>query len=372
MYSEQDEHTARFGQRPLLVFWETTRSCPLACKHCRAGAMMGRNPLELDLAEAKALIDGLADGFTRPPILILTGGDPLMRGDLEDIVAYASSRGVSSAVSPSVSPALNKARMRELARLGVRSVSISLDGIGSTHDLVRGVSGHYRETLSAIKMLQDLGYRVQVNTTVMAANQFELAAIANTLSEQNVRIWEVFFLIELGRGLNLRSLIPSVNEDVAAFLGFVSPYFSAVRTVEGPFYRRILAGQVGPLGPLYKKLTSEFQGSVRVHDRPPVGAKTRDGDGILFISHLGEIYPSGFLPIKLGDVRVDDIGEIYRGHPLLRMIREGDLRGRCGKCDFSSICGGSRARAYARFGDPLGEDPACGYELSAEAELAGT
>ncbi len=372
MHSEQYEHAARFGQRPLLVFWETTRSCPLACKHCRAEAVMGRNPLELDLTEAKALIDGLAKGFTRPPVLVLTGGDPLMRDDLEDIVAYARSRGISSAVSPAVSPALNEPRMRELARLGVRSVSISLDGIGGTHDLIRGVSGHYGETLSAITMLQELGYRVQINTTVMAANQFELATIANTLLEQKVGIWEVFFLIELGRGLTLRSLTPSANEDVAAFLGFISPYFSAVRTVEGPFYRRILSGRVGPLGALYEKLISEFQGSVRVHDRTPIGAKTRDGGGILFISHFGEIYPSGFLPIKLGDVRVDDIGEIYRGHPLLRVIREGDMHGRCGACDFSSICGGSRARAYASFGDPLGEDPACGYKYIGEGELVTT
>ncbi len=354
--------SGHFSERPILVFWETTRSCPLACRHCRAEAMLGRDPGELDTREARAFIDDLVSGFRRPPVLILTGGDPLMRPDLEEIVKYATSRGVSTALSPAVSPALTRERMQGLAAAGARSISISLDGIGETHDGVRGIRGHYAETIAAISMLKELGYRLQVNTTVMRENVFELARVADLLLEIGVGIWEVFFLIEVGRGSVLRSLTPAENEDVAAFLCEASPYFRALRTVEGPFYRRVAAGGRGETGELYRQLVAEFHGGDRVHERPPRGAQTRDGSGVIFVSHLGEIFPSGFLPFKIGQVREAQIGEIYRDHELLRSIRAGKLGGRCGICDFSAICGGSRARAYASSGNPLGEDPACGYQ----------
>ena len=361
MTPERSSGSGHFSERPILVFWETTRSCPLACRHCRAEAMLGRDAGELDTGEAKALVDDLVSGFRRPPVLILSGGDPLMRPDLEEIVGYATSRGVATALSPAVSPGLSRERMRGLAEAGARSVSISLDGIGETHDGVRGVEGHFARTVEAIQMLKELGYRVQVNTTVMRENAAELARVANLLLEIGVGVWEVFFLVEVGRGSVLRSLSPGENEDVSAFLCEASPYFRALRTVEGPFYRRVVAGARGDTGELYRRLVAEFHGGDRVHDRPPRGAQTRDGSGVIFISHLGEVFPSGFLPLKIGQVREKTIGEIYRDNDLLQAIRAGDLGGRCGVCDFSAICGGSRARAYASSGDPLGEDPACGY-----------
>jgi AdoMet-dependent heme synthase len=358
-----------FERRPMLVFWEITRACLLACKHCRASATEGALPGELTTAEGLDLIDQVA-AFGRPyPILVLTGGDCLLRPDLFDLVAHATALGVPVALSPSVTPSLTPAMIERMVTSGVKAVSISLDGaVPATHDGVRGIPGHFEDTIKAISALSKAGLTVQVNTTVMRANVDELADVADLISRAGANIWEVFFLVQVGRGVDTDAVSPAEHDDICHFLYDASQHGFIVRTVEAPFFRRVVArrqaGDPGPTSGLYQRLSGRLEtlmgpatGRPRAHT-----AATRDGKGILFVAHDGEINPAGFLPQPLGNVRDESIAAIYRDDPLLRQIRAADFTGRCGRCEYADLCGGSRARAFAASGDPLGEDPACPYQ----------
>ncbi len=357
-----------FDQRPMLVFWEITRACQLACKHCRASATMDPLPGELTTAEGFTLIDQVA-GFGRPfPILVLTGGDCLLRPDLFELVEHANGLGVPVALSPSVTPSLTPAMIERMVTSGVKAVSISLDGaLPATHDGVRGIPGHFEDTIKAITALSAAGLTVQVNTTVMRANLDELANVADLISRAGAHIWEVFFLVQVGRGVATDAISPAEHEDVCHFLYDASQHGFIVRTVEAPFFRRVVAsrreGEPAPTTDLYKTMSSRLETLMG----PAVGkpraqtASTRDGKGILFVAYDGEVNPAGFLPMPLGNVRDAPIANIYRDDPLLRQIRAAEFTGRCGVCEYADLCGGSRARAYAATGDPLGEDSACPY-----------
>ena len=265
----------------------------------------------------------------------------------------------------------------------MRVVSISLDGAtAATHDGVRGTEGHFAETVSAIRRLRAGGLTVQVNTVVMADTVDELPSVARIVKESGASIWEVFFLIQVGRGRALGELTPAENEDVCHFLVDASRYGFVVRTVEAPFFRRIVAlrkedpddtdvGSAYGLGALYERLAARLRAELGETTSPPRAQTkgTRDGRGIVFVGHDGEISPSGFLPLSLGNVKNDDIARVYREHPLLRRIRAADFGGRCGICAYRELCGGSRARAYAGAGDPLAEDPACAFQPAEPAGL---
>lgn len=361
---------------PILAFWETTKACRLACRHCRATALPYALPGQLTTEDGMRLIDDLASFQTRALILVLTGGDPLMRPDLFELAAEARAKGLPVALSPAVTPLLNETTMQRALDLGIRSVSISLDGAcARTHEGVRQVDNHFAQTREALALLVRMGFKVQVNTTVMRENVEELPEIAALLSEVGVHIWEVFFLIPVGRGAAVHVISPQEGEDVCHFLFDVSRYGMVVRTVEAPFFRRVSAWRrevgldVDPaerfdLGDLYRRLSTELHARLG----PPRGtsfaqtAGTRDGKGIVFVSHDGDVWPAGFLPVSLGNVRERSIVDIYRNHPLLKAIRAGEFHGRCGRCEYRDLCGGSRARAFAIHHDPLAEDPACAYE----------
>ncbi len=360
--------TVDYRQRPMLVFWETTRACLLACRHCRASATSAALPGELTSAEGHALIDQVA-GFGRPyPILVLTGGDCLLRPDLFDLVDHAQSIGVPVCLSPSVTPRLTPDMVDRIAACGAKVVSISLDGSrGQTHDRIRGIPGHFDQTVAAIRALVAAGVTVQINTTVMRANATELVDIAALMKEAGAHIWEVFFLVQTGRGVGTDAISAQEHEDVCHFLYDISRHGFTVRTVEAPFFRRVVrdrrAGEPAPDTPFYRDLSQRLEllfGPSHAPARAQT-APTRDGKGILFISHDGEVYPAGFLPLGLGNIRTRSLRRIYRDHHLLRAIRAARFNGRCGQCEYSDLCGGSRARAYAASGDPLGEDPACPY-----------
>lgn len=358
-----------FGDRPMLVFWETTRACQLACEHCRASATPHALPGELDHADGIALIDQVA-GFGRPyPILILTGGDCLLRPDIFELVDYAVARGIPTCLSPSVTPALTPAAIERMVRSGVKAVSISLDGASAaTHEGVRGIDGHFGATVAAIEALVAAGLTVQVNTTVMRGNVAEMPRIAELVARTGAAIWEVFFLVHVGRGVDAQALSPFEHEEVCHFLYDASHYGFIVRTVEAPFFRRVVAarrdGAAAPDSPGYRRWREELVGLLGApSDRPSAHtAATRDGKGIVFVAHDGAVYPAGFLPLPLGSVRDRPLAEIYREDPRLRDIRAARFTGRCGRCDFADACGGSRARAWAHSGDLLGEDPACPYQ----------
>ncbi len=370
-----------FDSSPILVFWETTRACELACRHCRAQAMPEPLPGQLTTGEGLAFIESLTGFGTRSPVLILTGGDPFMRADLFELVAHARSRGIPVGLAPSVTHRLTEGALSRLYDLGVRSVSLSLDGArAATHDAIRGIPRHFDRTIQALHLLVRLGFTVQVNTTVMRDNVEELADVAALLASIGVDVWEVFFLVPVGRGTEVTELTPMECEDVAHFLVDASGYGLVVRTVEAPFFRRVVVerreddsadvAEAFSLGPLYRNLASRLR--ARLGDRRQrskahtVG--TRDGKGIIFVAHDGEVFPAGFLPIGLGNVREESIVELYRSHPLLREIRAAAFSGRCGACGFRDLCGGSRSRAYAATGDPLGDDPACVYVATVAAQ----
>jgi AdoMet-dependent heme synthase len=364
-----------FEQAPILLFWETTKACRLACKHCRAEAIADAMPGQLTTEESKKLIDDLRAFTPRFPVIVFTGGDPFMRSDLFELAAHAKSYGMPIGFAPSVTPLLTPEMGVKMREAGSKTVSISLDGANAeTHEGVRGVADHFAKTEDAVRMLVGEGHTVQINTTVMRRNVEELADVAALLADWGAHIWEVFFLIRVGRGAELEELTADENEDVVQFLFDASRYGFIVRTVEAPFFRRVVAWRRGSddegtvrdpsagAGPIYRELATRLierlgpPGKTRAQS---VG--TRDGKGILFVSHDGDIYPSGFLPLRLGNVRTDDIVRVYRTDHTLSAIRRAAFVDRCGACDFSDACGGSRARAFAFSGDPLGEDPACAY-----------
>jgi MoaA/NifB/PqqE/SkfB family radical SAM enzyme len=244
--------------------------------------------------------------------------------------------------------------------------SISLDGArAETHERIRGIDGHFASTLAAIRLLRRHGLVVQVNTMVMRDTLVELPAIARLVRESGAAIWELFFLVHVGRGHDAAALSAKENEDVCHFLVDAASHGFVVRTVEAPFFRRVVAerraGAAPPASLLYRTLATCLEaelgpagGAVRAQTKG-----TRDGSGILFVAQDGTISPSGFMPLPLGNVRRDDLVEVYREHPLLGRIRRAELGGACGTCAYATTCGGSRARAFAATADPLAADPGC-------------
>jgi len=370
----QAMHKWPLEEKPLLVFYETTKACPLACRHCRANALLKPLPTELSTEESKRFIEDLT-GFGKPyPVLILTGGDPLTRDDILELIDHAKSLGIPVALSPAVSTKLlNDDLLKEL-RERVNSISISLDGARpETHNYIRRTALEridvFRTTLEIFSKLRSYGIEFQVNTAVMKLNVHELPQVFKIVKDSGANAWEVFFLIRVGRGMELEPLDPWESEDVVQFLYDASLYGLPIRTVEAPFFRRVIMQRSSGIkyegGKLYQELTRELKelmGEPPSNAKPPSFTPTRDGYGIIFVASDGSIYPSGFLPLTLGNVRKDNIVRVYRKHPVLRTIREARFNGKCGVCEFRNICGGSRARAYTELGDSLGSDPACVYE----------
>lgn len=358
-----------YSERPMLVFWETTRACAVACRHCRAAALQEPLPGELTHAEGLDLIDQVA-GFGRPyPILVLTGGDCLMRPDLFELVDHAVARGIPVALSPSVTPVLTPDMVERIAGCGAKAVSISLDGATPpTHEQVRAIPGHFDDTVRAIRTLVGAGLTVQVNSTVMRLNVEELADLAALVRDLGAHVWEVFFLVHVGRGVASGAISPAEHEDVCHLLYDASRYGFVVRTVEAPFFRRVVterrAGGAPPSSDLYRRLSQRLVDRLGPPGETPSAhtTATRDGKGIVFVGYDGQVLPAGFLPLELGNLRDRPLREIYRDEPVLRSIRAAEFGGRCGRCEYADLCGGSRARAFAATGDPLAEDPACPYQ----------
>ncbi|MDG6934269.1 MAG: TIGR04053 family radical SAM/SPASM domain-containing protein [Nitrososphaerota archaeon] len=356
----------RFEDRPVLVFWEMTRACPLFCLHCRASAVSEPLPGELTTKEGFELIDQVAS-FDKPtPTIIFTGGDPLKRKDLFEILNYASERGVKFAVSPAVSENLNMDSLGRIKETGASAISISLDGAKAlTHDSIRRRDGSFKMTLEAISNALKLGLKVQVNTAVMKRNFEELPDIFALIKDLGVETWELFFLVQVGRGSGVEDLDPDQYESVCNFLYDASRYGILVRCVEAPFIRRVVRLRMkfidywgdGAYIRMRSRLT-ELCGEPEFHPSISLSG-TLDGDGVVFVAYDGTVNPGGLLPLPLGDIRNDRLVDIYRQDKLLKEIRARQLHGLCGSCEFSSVCGGSRARAYSYFGDPLASDPAC-------------
>ncbi len=343
--------TSPYEESPFIVIWETTRACDLHCRHCRAAAIPMRNPAELSTDQAMRLIDDVA--ALRPqPLFVLTGGDPMKRPDLVEIVRYASKR-VRVSITPSATPLVTDDKIRELAAAGLSRWAFSIDGAtADTHDCFRGQPGSFQCTLDAVSTLQEIGLPLQVNTTVSRINREELAEIGQLVESMGAVLWSVFFLVAVGRGHLEEALDAYETEEILRWLArFSETVRMDIKTTEAPQYRRVLK-QLG-VAPRARGASSGIGRAPR-----PVA----DGDGFVFVSHLGKVYPSGFLPVACGDVRERPLSEIYRTSPLLRDLRDRSLlRGKCGYCEYREACGGSRARAYAVTGDALESDPYCSH-----------
>jgi radical SAM protein with 4Fe4S-binding SPASM domain len=290
-----------------------------------------------------------------------------MRDDFFELVAYAKAKGVYVAVAASVTPKLTRQAISKMKAMGVDIMSLSLDGAtAETHDRLRGVRGTWQQTIRNLQVAREVGLRAQINTTVMRSNVHELADIFHIAKENGTVAWEVFFLIRTGRGASLESLEAGECEEVMNFLFDAAHYGVPVRTAEGPHFRRVRsernAHKVAPTGTLYRRLAQrlcEVEG-LPTGEASLKSTATRDGRGIVFVAHNGEVYPSGFLPITSGRVPTDKLTSIYRTNPLFLALRDSTkLKGRCGVCGYREICGGSRSRAFAELGDPFQEDPAC-------------
>jgi radical SAM protein len=367
------------AERPFIVIWEVTRACALACAHCRAEAVPNRDPLELTTAEGKALLDDLAAYPAPRPIVVLTGGDPFERPDLAELVAHGTARGLHVSLSPSVTPRLTPAVLRTMRQAGAGAVSLSLDGARpETHDAFRGIDGTFDATLRAARAVRRAGLRLQVNTTATAANVGELPAVVGLAAGLGASLWSVFLLVGTGRGRHLDGLGPEQVEDLLHWLHEVSPMLP-VKATEAPHFRRLAlqraaSGNVerdfppGLLRLALRAATPELP-PARAGGRPPLDVNA--GRGFAFVDHHGGVQPSGFLPVHAGSVRDRPFSAIYRDAPLLRSLRDPDgFGGRCGVCEFRHVCGGSRSRAYAASGDPLGEDPACAHVPTPRAVAA--
>lgn len=375
------------GSRPFLVLMELTRACDLACRHCRADSVPRRDPAELTTEELEGVFEDLASLGPPRPRVVLTGGDPLQRPDLDALVARAAGLGLSVAVSPAGTPRATEERFAALRAAGAGAVSLSIDGEGApSHDAFRRVAGSFDWTVQACRAATAAGLRLQINTTVSADTVADLPGIARLVSELGAVMWSVFFVVPVGRGQRLTPLDAADTEDVLHFLHDLAPLVP-LKTTEAPAYRRVIVqaqegGGAWRPGPLYqqlhRRLARSWPDAAAPPAAPPAPAGPRraplsvgDGRGVVFVSHHGEVQPSGFLPLIAGNVRDTPLTRIYSESPLLRSLRDPALLGgRCGVCEFAAVCGGSRSQAYGRSGDPLAEDASCPY-LPPEAQMAG-
>jgi radical SAM protein with 4Fe4S-binding SPASM domain len=400
-----------FDETPFLAIWEVTQSCDLACKHCRASAQPIAHPDELTNAEGKALIDQIAEMGV--PIFVFTGGDPLKRKDVFELIRYAADKGVQVALTPSATPLLTREAIFQLKEAGLVRLGISLDGsTPEIHDAFRGLPGAWARTIQAIEWANEAGIPIQVHSTISRHNVHDLDGLCALFERLAIVMWNVFFLVPVGRG-QLGDLLS--GEDFEQVFGKIYELSHRVnfqiKTTEAMHYRRYLLqhnleerrvshgmkpghGHPGSARPA-ASATPAQSGALKGHDfsraesgpnknegalapayepgAPTADAQTRtaswatrrvnDGKGFLFVSHVGNVYPSGFLPIHAGNIRQTPLAEIYRNAPIFKSLRDtSKLEGKCGACEYKEICGGSRARAYAVTGDPLAEEPCCIYQ----------
>jgi radical SAM protein with 4Fe4S-binding SPASM domain len=334
------------------VYWELTIACGLACQHCRAGAIKERSPEELTRDEVFTVLRSLATAEPTP-VVVLTGGDPLERPDFFEILDYAKSLKLHVDVAPAVTPKLTRESVLALKAHGIGAMSLSLDGSDAPrHDGLRGIPGCFDRTFVAAEYVHAAQIPLQVNTLVTANTIDDMPAIHECVGRMHARRWSLFFLVTTGRGALLPQIEPAQAEALFEWLiemGSKSTF--VIATTEAPQYRRLLAKRRGDGNQM----------------RVP-GAGMRDGNGIMFISHRGDVMPSGFLPLSAGNVRTQDCLTLYRESSLFVHLRETSaFGGRCGRCEFRDLCGGSRGRAFAATGNPLSEDPLCLYDPQVEA-----
>ncbi len=386
--------TLDYDRAPFLAIWETTQACDLACKHCRASAQPLAHPSQLTTAEATNLIEQVAD--LEVPLFVFTGGDPLKRPDIFELIQHAAGKGVHAALTPSATPLLTRDAIFRMKDSGLSRLAVSLDGsMPEIHDSIRGIPGTWARTVEAIHWANEAGLPIQVHTVVSRLNIGDLDRLSVLLTEKQIVMWSFFFLVPVGRGKTDDLLTGEEFEGVFAKMWDLTkrvPF--AIKTTEAMHYRRYLIQQrmkegrpttgvhddagarpMHPGGHPGGHPNGEFGAGLDGGwaSRPGTGSEAKavgwatkrvnDGRGFVFISHIGKVYPSGFLPIEGGDLHNDTLAHIYQESPIFVKLRDSDqLHGKCGACEFRNICGGSRARAYAVTGDVMAEEPCCIYQ----------
>lgn len=354
-----------FDKTPFIVIWETTQACDLACKHCRANAIAGPIPGELTTKEGKKLIDEVAD--MGAPLMVLSGGDPATRDDLIELVKHGKKRGLRMATIPAATPRLTRDLIFRLKDAGLDQVAFSLDfPSAELHDAFRGVPGAFDKTLQGIAWAKEAGIPPQVNSCVWGGSSVYLQQMADLVEKLGVVFWEVFFLVPTGRGTDIAGLNATHCEELFEILMKAQNRQKYIlKVTEAPHYRRFLAqrreeehGRAAPKHQASGPAAKDGKGSMQMAHRG-----VNAGNGFVFISHLGGIFPSGFLPMGAGNVRETSLADAYRNSDLFKDLRDpSKLKGRCGRCPFAENCGGSRSRAFALTGDWLETDPWCSYE----------
>jgi AdoMet-dependent heme synthase len=372
-----------FNQRPFTVIWETTRACDLACLHCRAEANPGRSPGELTFAEAQELVQAIKAFDIPYPLFILTGGDPAKRSDIFDIISYARGAGLRVAMTPSATPLITRDAVKRFTDAGLVRLALSLDGKDApAHDRFRGVTGSFNRTLQILGWCREFGLETQIHTTVTRHVLNELPAIAAMIGQRGIKLWALFVLIAMGRAA--RPEIRRLNLNASQFESLFHWLYDLTKSApfdvtprEGYHYRRVLLERrAAELDLPVEQLLAEAQDrswtpsevspntkSAKIL-RAPLGVN--DGKGVVFISHTGDVQPSGFLNLVGGNIRSQSLAQIYRSSDLFTRVRDyTQLKGKCGVCEFKDICGGSRSRAYAITGDWMRSDPFCVYQPGA-------
>lgn len=361
---DQHMQIADFNLAPFTIAWEVTRACAFACVHCRANAQHQPDPAQLGTEESLRLIDRMKDFGS--PILIFTGGDPMLRRDLVELIAYATQKGLRCSLSPTATELPTLERLMQVKEAGIRRIALSLDApTPQVHDAFRQVPGSWERTMNILKNAHSVGLSAQVNTTVSTHNLHILQDMVPFIEQVNAVQWSVFFLVPTGRAQSENMISAQEHEEVFNWLYDLSQRSAFdIKVTAAPMYRRVAIQR--------RKAESNgspvtFQGAGFQYadglDRPTRGVG--DGNGFLFISHIGDIQPSGFLPISAGNVRTNDVVEVYRTSELFMNLRDANkIKGKCRVCEYRHVCGGQRGRAYGITGDYLESDPACVYQPS--------
>ena len=364
-----------YDRTPFVLIWETTQACDLTCRHCRAAAQPNHHPGELSTAEGEDLLRQAASLGT--PIFVLSGGDPLKRPDLFHLIRYGADLKMRMATIPAATPLLTEDVVRRLKDSGLDQMAQSVDfPRAELHDNFRGVPGAFAKSMQAIEWANKHHIPVQINTTLCGRSAPYLEEMIELIQRLGIVFWEVFFLVPMGRGVDLGGLTAAQCEEIFAVLYRVQKTSRfLVKVTEAPHYRRYVAQcemaekqeSRRPHGPVQDLPDQLMRTEGPGHSIGLAARGVNSGNGFAFISHTGDVYPSGFLPVNAGNLRERRLASMYRDTELFKELRRPwEFKGVCGICEFNTICGGSRSRAYALTGDYLASDPWCAYQPAAK------
>ncbi len=329
-----------------LIAWELTRDCNLSCQHCRASSGYGPHSNEWTTQECLKLVDEIS--FFARPIIILTGGEPLLRKDIFEIAAYCKSKGLITVMAPN-GTLLTQENIKKIIASGVRRISVSLDGAQAlTHNELRQAPGAFEAACRGLALAKNAGLEFQVNSTITKRNIQELPQLINLAKDLSAKAHHIFLLVPTGRAKDMAQdeLSAQEYEEALEFLAKEKKNFKIeIKITCAPHFNRVL---LQSRGAAFSELA---------------GRGCMGGVSFCFISHIGEVQPCGYLELNCGNVRKDGFKKVWEGSRVLNNIRDwGKYKGKCGHCEFKSVCGGCRARAYAKYGDYLREEPYCIYE----------